>query len=590
MEAPTFEDLDPTFEAFALGLRRTASPSGRLAAERAAAEVLGSGWQVAPIGSGGLEFEVTHPDRSLSTSEAWDAAYRMRTRPDVAYAEPLFAVAVYEDPARLKPPEGGPFEAAESVVTHLPLSEHPEWGLEMIRVTEAWERFFGGDPDRAGAGVVVGHPDTGYGEHPEILDALLVEKGYDFVRDDPDPRDELEKALLVLLDNPSHGTQTASVIVSRRGPQQSYVDDDGNPEDPAELAVSGVAPGARLIPIRTSRTVALTSMRGLVKAIHHAVDQGAHVISISMGGVPSRSLKRAVRYAERNGVIVCAAAGNQVRFVVWPAGYEEVVAAAACNAEKQPWKGSSRGSRVTVTAPGESVWRAHVVRDSSDEIRIVPHVGRGSGTSYAVAHVAGLAALWLSHHGRDELASGYGVHRIPSLFRETLRRCCVACPGLGKGFGAGLVDAVKLLETPLPQPSAFEGAPPVAAVDGEGAREGLPDDPEADAEPPNRLLQALLDVDAPAGPFEADEGPRRLNVSLSRVLETSPEEVDERLEEIGDELIFHLMTDVEAFDALRASMEQPAGLEASGAGPAVVKARLRSHPLSGPLRSLVGSV
>lgn len=103
-----------------------------------------------------------------------------------------------------------------------------------------------------------------------------------------------------------------------------------------------------------------------------------------MGGLWSWRLHEAVRFAQKRGVIVLAAAGNCVRFVFWPAAYSEVIAVAACNVLKQPWHGSSRGGAVDVTAPGELVWHA----DASNL-----QTRQSSGTSFAVATTAGLARL-----------------------------------------------------------------------------------------------------------------------------------------------------------------------------------------------------
>src|SRR5206468_3563722 len=64
--------------------------------------------------------------------------------------------------------------------------------------------------------------------------------------------------------------------------------------------VTGVAPGARLIPMRVTRSVAMFSMSNLAQAIRRAAGLGPHplpgpvdVVSISLGGPPSRDLQRA---------------------------------------------------------------------------------------------------------------------------------------------------------------------------------------------------------------------------------------------------------------------------------------------------------
>src|SRR5213075_2790111 len=105
-------------------------------------------------------------------------------------------------------------------------------------------------------------------------------------------------------------------------------------------------------------------------------------------------------------------------------------------------------SQVDVTAPGESVWRAQVYRDN-DEFK--NDVSRGYGTSFAVAAVAGVAALWLSYHGRDQLIQRYGAEKIPFIFNQIVRQSCEQVPAWEQGsFGAGLVNARKVLAAELP--------------------------------------------------------------------------------------------------------------------------------------------
>ncbi len=539
-------ELDPHFDAFYLETQAPTTPEAIVAL---AAERLGGTWTATPVEEASQAFDLESEDVDYTAGEAWAAAYRLEADAAISYAEPLFEVAVYEDAERLRPPsedEGGVFEAAESVEEHLDGSKDAHWGLTMINAQRAWKEFFNDDPEKAGTGIIVGHPDTGYRLHPEVKDQLLVAQGFDFVENDHDAQDDLKKSLKVVIDNLSHGLSTSSVIISRSGSQQVYGPEPVNGDyDPDGKAVTGVAPGARLIPIRTSRTVVLLNMRRLAKAIDFAVRRGAHVISISMGGVWNLRLRRAVRRAEDAGVIVCAAAGNKVRVTVWPANFREVVAVAACNVEKGPWSGSSRGRVVNVTAPGESVWRA---RDITGDNGVTSHVGRGSGTSYAVAHVAGVAALWLAHHGRDALIARYGKARLPDIFRSMLADSASQNHNLpDEGFGAGIVDAYRLLSLPLPDgPSPFEMA------------EVLP--VPATVETPMEQFEAIFDVYPSEDPFEAagDDGHTRLADTIGRVLAVPSTVLPERLARVGRELAFNLMVDDEVHRAFVDTMNQPA--------------------------------
>ncbi|MCA1617895.1 MAG: S8 family serine peptidase [Acidobacteria bacterium] len=405
-----------------------------------------------------------------------------------------------------------------------------------MKVPEAWKRFAAGR--EPGEGGVVGHPDTGYTRHPEITSRLLTDKGFDFVNNDSDARDELKRGFLLF---PGHGTGTSSVIVSPQGAQTNFGNLGANP-----LAVWGVAPGAKLIPVRVSTSVVLVGggVLNLARAIEHAADKNVHVISISMGtGFPNSRLLKAVQYAQKRGVIVLAAAGNYVGFVVWPAAYDEVIAVAASNARNKTWLHSSRGGAVDVTAPGESVWCAGVEDNGGFS------VGRGSGTSFAVATVAGVAALWLSHHGRAKLAKRYGAEKIPVIFNQILRDNCDPLAGAGPGFGRGLVNADRVLAAPLPDgvralvPTPAFALRELPAIDAGGLAtfRHLFESPAAQ---PRRTRAAAA----------ATVSDAVLRARLAELLGVTEEELPARLREVGQELAFHLASDPDLYNAFAATL------------------------------------
>lgn len=529
------KQASPILEGFVI---QTAKAGQRRKAREAVTRVLGREWTVASFGDAGTDYEATLPHgrpSRLAAAGAWEKTYRLRAQPGVIYAEPTFTVPI-SAPPQFHPEAGDGAHrerrrgassraAAESGLgtKDLPESNDPSWSINEVKVPEAWKRFPPGK--EPGAQVVVGHPDTGYSTHPENVARLLTKKGQDFVKGDGDARDDLDAGLLLF---PGHGTGTSSVIISPRDAQGDFGTIDGK-----KIAVWGVAPGAQLIPFRVSRSVVLDvpwaggGVSNLAKAIELAADRGAHVISVSMGtGFPSTRLLKAVRYAQKLGAVVLAAAGNFVGYVVWPAAYEEVVAVAASNARRKTWSGSSRGGAVDVTAPGESVWCAGVER--GDKFT----VGRGSGTSYAVATVAGVAALWLSHHGRDKLVSRYGAEKIPVIFNQLLRDTCDPVPGWGAGFGRGLVNAARLLAAELPGPA--DPVPHAGAL--------LREHPSLDAGGLSTFGHIFEGVTSQArsGRTAAAD---RLRPRLAELLGVGEEEVTARLREVGQELAFYFASD-----------------------------------------------
>ena len=536
--------LPPQFEGFAIEI---VAADRRADAERRVKDLLGGGWRLRPFGDRGLDFEITDgEDRSVAN--AWQDTYRLRATPGIAYAEPLFQLEITgrtEEPdvATAGVPRARARRAARTLGggdDHLPKSDDVDWSLDQIRAFDAWNKHFAGS-DTPAAGIIVGHPDTGYRPHPEIASAVLADKGFDFVDEDNDATDPMPEDPDALIPNPGHGTATSSVILSPKGAQGAYQTKDAS----GRSEVFGVAPGARLIPLRVANSVVLFSMKNLSRAIEYAADKGAHVVSISMGGIFSFRLKSAVSYAQKRGVIVCAAAGNQVRFVVWPAAYDEVIAVAACNVDGKIWKGSSRGSKVDVTAPGESVWRAHVDKKTG-----AFEIGRGSGTSYAVATTAGVAALWLAHHGRDKLAQTHGLEKIPFIFNQILRESTRRPPGWDTDrFGTGIVDADKTLAAPLPDMRGRVLRAPA---------------PELDVHPPQdrgeratfaHLFEEALPAGAPALRGRMLGGDR-LDGALADLLRVPVADLPAQLDEVGQELAFHLATDPALYDRLESAMKR----------------------------------
>jgi len=159
-----------------------------------------------------------------------------------------------------------------------------QWAHTVINSPAAWDLTTGS------SAVTVAVIDTGVDmDHPELLQQI-TQNGYDFANNDSNPDD----------DN-GHGTHVAGIIAAA-----------GN----------------------NGQGIAADTAQGIT----YAVDNGADIINISLGGVqPSSTLYNAVRYAHTHGVLVVASAGNcgdgscgQQNPPIYPAAYDtEVFAVAA---------------------------------------------------------------------------------------------------------------------------------------------------------------------------------------------------------------------------------------------------------------------
>lgn len=528
----------------------------------AAEAVLGTGWKQSwsvyestVVPNEGLTYDyelVPNSDVAVGTAEAWQKSYELGAQPKIADVEPSFIYLSSNLDALEE--RGSPRRASSGRSHDLPQSKDPRWCLHAMNLTAAWQLS-------TGAGVRVGHPDTGWERHPEIEDSahngpVRPDLGYDFVDDDDDPRAE-RKDDNILPGGPNHGTATASVIASQRGAQS------GNQDE----FVVGAAPDAEVVPLRVANSVTHFSMRRVRKAIEYSVANGCQVVSMSLGGpFPSRALKKTLRRAADAGVVVIAAAGNHIPFraVVYPARYSDVVGVAASNAVDRAWAGSSNGDTVDITAPGESVWRALITEKNG---RTRKPSKRSSGTSYATAHIAGVCALWISHHGFASLRARYGG-RLAEAFREVLR--VTARPGveLEEENFVGIVDAEAVLKHPLPTlPTRARRAARARAEDDnlEPFRAVLPHWSDAHL---RRALESLLAARGPA---------------LAR-----------RLAAVGSEVAFQLATDqrlLRDFDAeCRGMSKGRKGTRASAIGRDIESVRRRlgkistSEKLRGALR------
>ncbi|WP_297768648.1 S8 family serine peptidase [uncultured Roseovarius sp.] len=296
-----------------------------------------------------------------------------------------------------------------------------------------------------GAGSTVAVIDTGHSTHQELNGSIRQQGQRNFVEGGSDASDRFSSGILK---HPGHGTLVCSVIASR-----GTVDQNGDVTSGG--GITGAAPEAMILPIRAIKSVINFTQTTIPSAIAHAINEGADVIAMALGG-PTRvaSTERALRIAVERGLVVVCAAGNCWPRVVFPAAYASqglCTAVAALNPDLSPWAKTGSGPEVTIANFGVNVWGAAKNKASDPDHGIRP----AQGTTLATSLTAGAAALWVAHHGgRTALrhkAAQAGT-TVQAMFVHCLTQGIIP-PSVWGGagaYGAGLIDANRLLACPFP--------------------------------------------------------------------------------------------------------------------------------------------
>ncbi|GAA2644022.1 type VII secretion-associated serine protease mycosin [Paractinoplanes durhamensis] len=327
-----------------------------------------------------------------------------------------------------------------------------QWYLKTLGVPEAWTYA-------SGAGVTVAVIDSGVDStHPDLQGQVLP--GLDLV----DPKGDGDTDLV------GHGT-TVSAIIAGRG------------DDTA--GVIGMAPQAKILPVRVlDEENRYNDAIVVAKGVRWAVDNGAKVINLSLGGSgSSATLAAAIDYAFAKDVVVVACTGNTSASsdteVWYPAREPGVIAVAGMEKDNAAlWSGSITGKETVVTAPATQLVGA---RNGGDYWRV-------QGTSFASPMVAGTVALIRSRW--PTMPAGEVINRIIHTAKDQGPAGRDATYGFGEinPTGALTADVPAIFENPLdtsPSPGVarFGSAPASGQAQSapDGATTGGPTAPNAAA-------------------------------------------------------------------------------------------------------------
>jgi subtilisin family serine protease len=262
-----------------------------------------------------------------------------------------------------------------------------QYAVNKLRLTEAHQIAMGGNVLVA---IIDSDVDT---SHPE-LDGTIVDS-FDTIGGSHKPD--------------SHGTAIAGLIV-------------------AHAKLMGAAPAARILAARAFETVG-TSTAGstfnVLKGLDWGAVRGARIVNMSFAGPSDPAIHRAMESADRNGIVLIAAAGNAgpKSPPLYPGADPLVVAVTATDAQDKYFAASNRGRYIGLAAPGVDI----LVAAPGARYQI------SSGTSFSAAEVSGITALILEHR--------------PNLSPDSVKRILLATGRPLPPEGAHLVDAWQAVST-----------------------------------------------------------------------------------------------------------------------------------------------
>ena len=324
-----------------------------------------------------------------------------------------------------------------------------QWNLSSpfgIRMPDAWDiARQRGAP--GGRGAVVAVLDTGVAyrnlgrRYRRATDLRGFLRGYDFVDNDRVP-----------LDLNGHGTHVSGTI--------AQTTNNG-------IGAAGIAYRAKILPLRVLDSEGAGDTVAIARAIRYAVRRRVHVVNMSLefdssvraSQIPD--IVSAVKFAQRRGVVVTGAAGNQADAVVaYPARANGVIAVAATSERGCEADYSNAGMDVDLSAPGggadaantDNAWDQTHCRPDEPGRHIFQQTFTSGfrsfglptgyeGTSMAAPHVAGVVALLIA-------TKRLGPRPSPAQIEQHLEQTAVDAgpPGFDPRYGSGMLDAAAALQ------------------------------------------------------------------------------------------------------------------------------------------------
>jgi subtilisin family serine protease len=325
--------------------------------------------------------------------------------------------------------------------------------LSLIKANQAWN-ITTGSPNVTIAiidtGVDINHPDLKdniWTNQKEIPDNGLDDDengytddahGWDFLTNSKDPSPKLIEPYSE--EGIDHGTVVAGVAAAKGG---------------NNIGIAGVVWNAKIMPLRVLDGAGTGTTDKVAEAIDYAVNQKADIINLSfVGSGNSKTLEASIKRAYENGILVVAAAGNEVAQgidmdltgnLMYPVCYsgqlgeDWVLGVAATDNEKQLASFSNYGKNcVDISAPGLRIFSTVYHNDNNQEFSDY-YMGGWTGSSVSAPQVAGAAALIKS------LKPNFSLDQIHNIIIQSAQNIAYYNPIFKDKIGSGLLDVYKAL-------------------------------------------------------------------------------------------------------------------------------------------------
>ena len=235
-------------------------------------------------------------------------------------------------------------------------------------------------------------------------------------------------------DDDGHGTRMAALIAAH-----------GRSSD---TGIEGIAPAAKILPIRVSKDGNGNDSTLIGKGIDSAIARQARVINISLSAGPAFELQKAVDSALDRDIVVVAGAGNTSSGAIigYPAAMDGVLAVGATGRNGRHAPISIKNPKVQICAPGVDITSAQPKEKYST----------ATGTSDSTAIVSGAVALVRAEFPR--LSAAEVVHRLTATADD------IGPPGRDDECGFGRLNIVKALTAEVPPLGGAATTAPVPAT------------------------------------------------------------------------------------------------------------------------------